>query len=59
MIAFGRRGPEVQRNSRVGATVVFPLKKWHAIRVAVSTGIVTEFGGDFENFSLNYAFAWR
>jgi len=50
---------DLQRNSRVGATVVFPLKKRHAIRVAVSTGIVTEFGGDFENFSLNYLYAWR
>ena len=50
---------DLQRNSRIGATVVFPFKKRHAIRASLSTGIITESGGDFENFSLNYAYAWR
>jgi hypothetical protein len=50
---------DLQRNSRIGATVVLPFKRRHAIRVSISTGIVTESGGDFESFSLNYAYAWR
>ena len=50
---------DLQRNSRIGATVVLPFKKRHAIRASVSTGIITESGGDFESFSLNYAYAWR
>jgi hypothetical protein len=50
---------DLQRNSRIGGTVVFPFKKRHAIRASFSTGIITEFGGDFENYSLNYAYAWR
>ena len=50
---------DLQRNSRIGATVVFPFKKRHAIRASLSTGIITESGGDFESFSLNYAYAWR
>jgi len=49
---------DLQRNSRIGATVVFPFKRGHAIRLAYSTGIVTESGGDFENFSLNYIRLW-
>ncbi len=47
-----------QRNSRLGGTVVFPFKGQHAIRVGFSTGIVTESGGDFENFTLSYFYAW-
>ncbi len=50
---------DLQRNSRIGVTVVFPFKRRHAIRIAISKGIVTESGGDFESFSLNYAYAWR
>jgi hypothetical protein len=50
---------DLQRNSRIGATVVFPFHKRHAIRVAISTGIATESGGDFESFSLNYAYIWQ
>jgi len=50
---------DLQRNSRIGTTVVFPFKKRHAIRASLSTGIITESGGDFENFSLNYAYVWR
>jgi len=50
---------DLQRNSRIGATVVFPFKGRHLIRIAISTGIVTESGGDFESFSLNYAYVWR
>jgi hypothetical protein len=51
--------PDLQRNSRIGATVVFPFKRRHAIRVSISTEIVTESGGDFQAYSLNYAYAWR
>ena len=49
---------DLQRNSRIGGTVVIPFKRWHAIRFAYSTGIVTESGGDFENFSVNYIRLW-
>jgi len=50
---------DLQRNSRIGATVVFPIKGRQAIRFGFSTGLVTESGGDFESFSLNYLYAWR
>jgi hypothetical protein len=49
---------DLQRNSRIGGTVVIPFKRRHAIRLAYSTGIVAESGGDFDNFSLNYARVW-
>jgi hypothetical protein len=50
---------DLQRNSRIGATAVFPVKGRHAIRFGYSTGLVTESGGDFKSFSLNYLYAWR
>ena len=50
---------DLQRNSRIGGTVLFPFKSRHAIRAGFSTGIVTEPAGDFETFTLDYVYAWR
>jgi hypothetical protein len=50
---------DLQRNSRFGGTLVYPLKGHHAIRGSFSTGIVTESGGDFKNLSLSYLYLWR
>jgi hypothetical protein len=50
---------DLQRNSRIGGTLLFPFKRQHAIRFSYSTGIVTASGGDFEIFNLSYQFAWR
>ena len=49
---------DLQRNSRFGATLVFPIKGRHALRTSVSTGAVTESGGDYEIFTLSYLYAW-
>ncbi len=48
----------LQRNSRLGATVVFPFKGRHAVRGSFSTGAATKSGGDYEILSLSYIFAW-
>ena len=48
----------LQRNSRFGATVVYPFMGRHAIRTSISTGVVTETGGDFEMLSLSYVYVW-
>jgi hypothetical protein len=48
----------LQRNSRVGITAVFPIKPGHAVRGTVSTGAITESGGDFEIFSVAYIYVW-
>lgn len=50
---------DLQRNSRIGGTVMFPFKRKHAIRFSYSMGIVTKSGGDFELFNLSYVYAWR
>jgi hypothetical protein len=48
------RAGDLQRNSRLGGTVVFPFGGRHAIKAAYSTGVVTKSGGDFETFILSY-----
>jgi len=54
----GGEKKNLQRNSRIGASVAFPVKDRHALRGAVSTGAVTESGGDYDVFSLTYVYAW-
>lgn len=50
----GNRNRDLQRNSRLGATVVYPFARGQALRFALSTGTVTETGGDFELFSISW-----
>ena len=50
----GALSADLQRNSRFGATVAVPLGGRHAIKASYSTGVVTESGGDFDVFLLNY-----
>jgi hypothetical protein len=50
---------DLQRNSRLGGTVFFPFKRYHAIRASYSAGIVTESGSDFEKLTLGYHYVWR
>lgn len=48
-----------QENSRIGATVLFPFKRKHAIRASFSTSLKVTAGGDFDTFTLAYIYGWR
>lgn len=39
---------DLQRNSRLGATLVFPFDRRFALELGYSTGVVTTSGGDFD-----------
>ena len=54
----GEQKADLQRNSRLGGTLVFPFKQGHAIRAGFSTGVVTSSGNDFETFGVSYQFQW-
>lgn len=54
----GELNADLQRNSRVGATVVLPFRGRHALKGSFSTGAVTESGGDFEMVTIGYVYAW-
>ena len=49
---------DLQRNARAGFTLVFPIQGRHALRASFSTGLSTRSGGDFEMYSLSWAYAW-
>jgi hypothetical protein len=48
-----------QQNSRIGVTLLYPIKRRHAIRLAYSTAIHSEIGGEFDSISLNYVNLWQ
>jgi hypothetical protein len=49
---------DLQRNARAGFTLVFPIQGRQAIRAGISTGISTRSGGDFDMYTLSWAYAW-
>lgn len=54
----GSRNKDLQRNSRFGATLVYPLAPGHALRLSGSKGTVTESGGDYDLFSVSWIHAF-
>lgn len=44
----------LQRNSRLGLTLVFPFLRRHALKVSYSAGVITESGGNYSSFLLGY-----
>jgi hypothetical protein len=55
----GNRLGDVQRNSRIGGTVVVPFGGRHAIKVGYAFGAITEFGTDFDGLLVAYQVAFR
>ena len=51
----GNRLGDTQRNSRLGATFVFPVAKGHAIKVGYAVGWLTRYGTDFDQFLVSYS----
>jgi hypothetical protein len=54
----GRRNLDLQRNSRLGLTVVRRLSRGQALRVALSSGAFTTIGADFTSVSFSWQRAW-
>ncbi len=50
----GKLSADLQRNSRIGGTVVYPFAGRHALKAGFSMGIATESGGDFKSLLLAY-----
>ncbi len=47
-----------ESNSRVGATLVFPVGSRHAVKVAWSTGAIIRSGADFTSLSVGWQTGW-
>lgn len=51
------RRADFQRNSRMGITLAWPVKRRHLIKASYSVGVATESGGDYTIAALSYAVA--
>ena len=47
-----------QENSRIGATMLWPFKRKHALRISGSIPLTTSAGGDFDTVTIAYAYVW-
>ena len=50
----GQRRNDLQRDSKLGATLVFPIARKHAIKLAYSTGSINDSDEDFDLYQLSY-----
>lgn len=55
----GNRLGDAQRNSRLGATIVYPVAPGHAIKLGYAVGWLTKFGNDFDQIVISYARAFN
>jgi hypothetical protein len=54
----GRANVDLQRNSRVGLTMVKPFSGGQTLRAAISSGAYTTIGADFTSLSVSWQRAW-
>ena len=54
----GVRGDDLQKNSRVGATVALPVNRYHSVKLYASTGVSTRTGSDFDTIGIAWQYRW-
>jgi hypothetical protein len=55
----GELRADLQRNSRIGGTIVVPIRGRHGIKAGYSTGVVTESRGSYSAILLSYTLVFR
>ncbi len=54
----GVPGNDLQRNSRMGATISIPVTRRQSLKFSGSTGAVTNIGADFISIGVAYQYLW-
>ena len=54
----GIQGKDLQKNTRLGLTVAFPLGIHHSLKVNLSTGVSTRTGSDYDVAGLIWQYRW-
>jgi len=54
----GVEGNDLQKNSRVGVTLSFPVTRYHSIKLYASTGVSTRTGSDFDAVGIAWQYRW-
>ena len=49
---------DLQKNTRVGATVSVPLAQRHGIKIVFVSGVTTRIGADFDSILVAYQYRW-
>jgi hypothetical protein len=49
---------DLQRNSRLGGTVSFPVARRSSVKASYSAGAITRIGGNFQTVSFGYQYMW-
>jgi hypothetical protein len=48
----------LQKNSRIGGTVSFPVSKHQSLKFTYSNGAYIQFGGNFQNVAIAWQYSW-
>lgn len=54
----GVRGHDLQQNTRIGATLVWPIDRRNSIKLHASSGVYTRTGTDFDTIGLAWQYRW-
>jgi hypothetical protein len=54
----GRRGDDLQENTRVGLTLAVPINKNNSIKFYAGTGVITRTGSDFDTIGIAWQIRW-
>jgi len=54
----GFRGNDLQQNSRWGATLAYPVDRYHSIKLHAGSGIHSRTGSNFDTISLAWQYRW-
>jgi hypothetical protein len=49
---------DLQKNSRIAATLAIPLNPASAVRVVFTSGLTTRLGADFDSIGFSYQYTW-
>ncbi|MET0656663.1 MAG: transporter, partial [Steroidobacteraceae bacterium] len=54
----GTRGNDLQKNSRVGATLALPVNRHNSIKLHANSGVSTRTGSDFDSGGIAWQYRW-
>ncbi|MET0656743.1 MAG: transporter [Steroidobacteraceae bacterium] len=54
----GARGNDLQKNSRVGATLALPVNRHNSIKLYANSGVSTRTGSDFDSGGIAWQYRW-
>jgi hypothetical protein len=57
-VVDGVVNPDMQRNSRLGATFSFPLTERQSIKIASAKGVTARIGGDLTTIAVGWQYTW-